>query len=151
MREDRRNRRPGKVLETPEFNVEAHAASHMPRILVYTSPSTISTDTSVPITPPRGGKIVAVHLNVKVAPTSTMEVDVLIGGTSIFDTKFAEITNGELSSGLNDAGDYDEDARHPGDPGAATFRAFEKIEIDVITVAAATGPLVVQLEIDWED
>lgn len=153
MNRPRSGRDPGRALRVDPFDLEAHTAAHLPNILVYTSAATLTTDASVPICPPRGGRIVTVHANVKVAPTSTMEIDVLIGATSIFpDGTYVTITNGELTSGLNESGEFDDgDARFPGDVHNATFRAFEAITIDIITIAAATGPLVAQLEIDWDN
>ena len=134
------------------FNTEAHADHHLPRILVYTGTSTISTSASCPIYPPRGGRIVSVHLNVNgTAPSgAALTCDVLLAGATIFASDLPSIAVGEMTSGTTGTGNLYDEPRHPGD-NLAVFRAFDKLQVQCTAVSSAVGPLVVQLEIDWDD
>ena len=141
----------GKGRHPGHFQEVAHTEHHMPRIMVYTSATTISATAGCPIFPPRGGRIVATHLNVKGAPSgANLTCDVFIAGATIYDSDKPFILDGELTSGVDANSDLQDEPDHP-DPNLAAFAAFEKIEIVPVNVSGATGPLIVQLEIDWED
>jgi len=142
----------GKGQREEQFLDTAHEDHHLPRILVYTSAATLSTTASTPIRPPRGGRIVAVHLNVAGAPSgANFKHDTLIAGATIFpDGDLPEILDGEVTSGHDSSSEVLDDPRHPGDMDGA-FNAFDAIQSKCDTISSATGPLVVQYEIDWED
>ena len=142
-------RNPGRALVAPEFSLEAHSAAHLPRILVYTSQATLVTTASTPIYPPRGGRIVAIHANVAAAPTSDMTIDVLIAGESILNSDYVTILSGEVTTSFaSSAMLFDP---RIADSNLGSFKAFEKLQVQVVSISAATGPLVMQLEIDWAD
>jgi hypothetical protein len=147
----RSGRKPGKALGGTEFNIQAHREAHLPRIMVYSSKATLSTTASSPIYPPRGGRIAAVHGNVTGTGASDTTIDVLIGGSSIFPAAagYPTIVAGQMSTGLS-GGDLFDEPRIPGDPDAL-FRAFEKVQIQLIATGGATGPIHVQMEVDWDD
>jgi hypothetical protein len=146
-----KRRKPGRAVESPAFNVAAHEDSHLPRILVYTSKATLSTDASTGITPPRGGRIVAGHANVAGAPSGgNLTVDVKVGGTSVMDSQYITVLDGETTSGVDSNTELFDEPRTIGEM-SATFRAFESIQVQIVAINGATGPMVVQLEIDWED
>lgn len=128
------------------FNKHAHSVNHYPKIVTYTSQATLSTDASTPLYLPFSGRLLEVHASVTVAPTSTMKVDVLFDSLSIFDgTNFVEIESGDtLGKGL------------PGRTSTVVGQEQTglanptKIQVQINTVAGATGPMVVYFYMEQE-
>lgn len=121
------------------FSKFSHMINHKPTQTTYTSKATLGTDASTPFYLPFSGRLLEVRANVTAAPTSTMKIDVLFNGDSVFDgTNYLEIESGDLlGKGLpgrmaNVIGQEQGSNSNP-----------TKIQVQINTVAGATGPMVV--------
>ena len=143
------NRKPGRALEVPEFNFAAHQAAHGPHVLIYESATTLSTTASSSLPLIRGGKILAIHAGVEAAPTSDMTIDALIAGASILNSDYVTILSGETTTSFaSSAMLFDP---RIADSNLGSFKMFEKLQVQIVSVSGATGPLIVLFEIEWED
>jgi hypothetical protein len=127
MKEWMANQRPG-----PFFASKLHERKHAPRIIVYTSVKTLNTTAGTKLRLPRGGMVTSVIAVVQTAPTSTFELDYLIDSTSVLNG-YIQIDSGETIS------KYKPIIR-------PAFDANSVHQFQIVTVAAATGPLVVTIE-----
>jgi len=103
--------------------------------LIYTSAATLSTDTGSPFYPTFGGRVIGFRANVKTAPTSTFQVNVLLDGNTMFNGDYIEIASGSTYG-------Y---KKPPNDK--IYLYPDKKLEVDIQTVAAAVGPLVLDIEL----
>lgn len=117
------------------FNYVQHANAHSPATLIYTSKATLDTVISVPWYPMQDYAIEAVRVNVTGAPSgSTLVWDVLIGGNTIFanTAERPQIKSGDLSGRLTV-------------PSRQGLPVDSKLQVQGITLASATGPLVLTM------
>ena len=115
-------------------NKQAHDRLHGPRQIVYTSPVALSTTAGTKLRMPRGGQITNIMATVTGAPTSTLQIDLLMDGVSVFDDGYLQILSGETES---------EPFRIVSRP---YFNEDTILKVKLNAVAAATGPLVVVIE-----
>jgi len=121
----------GTRFNATPFNFIQHANAHAQVSLLYTSKGTLDTVISTPWYPDRDYIIEYVKVNVTGAPTSSLVWDVLMGGTTIF-TSTAErpqIKSGDLEG-------------RKATPSRQGLYESTKLQVQGITLAAATGPLV---------
>lgn len=114
-----------------------HDAIHGPKLLLYTSESSLGTAVmEPPFIAPFDGHIISVKFSVTGAPTSTMTLDVKLESTSIFESgQLPSIPSGSLVS---------KRAR----PNKIFIPEGSKLEPQLTATGSATGPLLIYFE--WE-
>jgi hypothetical protein len=118
---------------SPPVNIGSHEQRHGAHPLVYTSTATLSTTASTPITPPFPGSIKGVRGNVTGAPAgSNLTFDVLLNTYSIFSGGYATIYDGTTRGPII----Y---------PRNTHWRVDDTLQVQIVTIGAATGPLVVHI------
>jgi hypothetical protein len=120
---------------TPGINATAHEDAHGVRVLMYTSTATLTTTAGTEIYAPFGGELSWVSASVKTAPTSTMTIDVLLDGSSVF-------SSGGISIPTSQKHGY----RTPVDKlGILPIYSDDPtpIKVQITNVAGATGPMIV--------
>lgn len=121
------------------FNKHSHNINHKPTMTTYTSKAALGTDASTPFYLPFSARLLEVRANVTAAPTSTMKIDVLFDGNSVFDgTNYLEIPSGDLLGKGAPGRTSNVIGQEQGSTSTPT-----KIQVQINTVAAATGPMVV--------
>lgn len=117
------------------INVQAHLAQHSPRILIYTSTSTLTTSVGTPLYPTFPGYLTGIRLNVAGAPSSTLTCDLLLNGSSMFtsgDTK-PTIASGALFG-------------YKRVTGKTHWGIDDYLQVQLTATGSATGPMVVTME-----
>jgi hypothetical protein len=115
-------------------NERAHEEIHSPKIIVYTSESTLTTDTGPPLRMPRGGEITSVRVKLTGAPSGAdFKVDLLTTGLTVFGGGFCTVLDGETVSKFRmvDKRGFTEDT---------------VFTVKVNTIASATGPFTMTIE-----
>lgn len=123
------------VREGKTFNLPVHSASHSPRILIYTSTITLVTSVGTPIYPTWPGYLTGVRMSVTTAPTSTLTMDILLNGVTMFtagDTK-PNITVGNLFG-------------YKQCTGKTHWSIDDYIQCQITNTGGAVGPCVVTME-----
>lgn len=115
-------------------NRQMHEQLHGPVTLVYTTTKTLNTTAGPRLRLPSAGYITRVSGKVQAAPTSTMEIDILVDGITVFDSgDYVKIRSGETVT-------------VPKIINRPNFNEDSYFQVQVVTIAAATGPLVLTIE-----
>lgn len=116
-----------------DFNFGTHEQLHAPKVMTYTSKATLVTTVGSRMYPYRGGQIIRARANVQTGPTSSFVWKILKNGTSVHSSsptigaglKFAAVTE-FIENGYFVPDDY--------------------FQVQITTIDAAVGPLVVLIE-----
>lgn len=115
-------------------NQQAHAQLHGPATIVYNSAATLDTVAGPGLRMPRGGQITRISGRVTGAPTSKMEIGIYIDGVNVLGTaEYLTIQTSEKVAKYKIV-------RRP------YFNEDSVFTVQIQTVAAATGPLVLTIE-----
>lgn len=135
---DLRNRPtpPDRIGQPVQFNHASHRRSHMGeiRILTYTSKASLDTNAGTPIYPHVPGRLLSVRGNVSGAPSSTLTIDVLFDGSSVYTVSSKPTIASSVLYG------------DPAAPDVKAFTTTTKIQVQLTDTGSATGPIVVQLK-----
>jgi hypothetical protein len=126
---------------TPEVmlvNQVSHDALHPPTPLIYSSKGTLNTDVGSPIYLPLAGQLVAVRLNVKTAPSSTLTCDILLNGSSVFSGSSKPTIAASSRFGYLALSDK------------VHFAVDSYLEAQLTATGSAGGPLTVTYLVKWE-
>lgn len=132
-------------LEILNLNKSAHGVLHTPKLLIYGSPDTLATTESSGFYSPYSGVVAWALASVNGAPTSTMEIQVKVGGFSIFEGQYLKILTGDK---------YSRTKKRPNNAIRiigldSPVSAPTPITVKINTIAAATGPLIVVIGVRW--
>lgn len=119
------------------FNLEAHTESHDSSWLIYTSGTTLDLIISDSMYLPFTCHLAGVSASVEGAPTAGLVWDVLVSGDSIFSAAADRIQI--------DSGDFYGDAATPA---LVMLSQNVKLQVQGITISAATGPIKVYFQLD---
>jgi hypothetical protein len=115
-------------------NQQAHERLHGPATIVYNTSSTLDTTAGPGLRMPRGGQITRISGRVSGAPTSKMEIGIYIDGVNVLGTaEYLTIQTSEKVAKYKIV-------RRP------YFNEDSVFTVQIQTVAAATGPLVLTIE-----
>lgn len=116
-----------------DFNFATHEQLHPPKVVTYTSLTTLDTTAGSRIYPYRGGQLIRARANVQTAPSSTLTWTILKNGVSVFATA-PTIASGSLYASVTEFVDN------------GYFSPDEYFQVQLTATGSAGGPLVMIAE-----
>lgn len=118
---------------SPPVNYGSHEQRHADNPLVYTSTTTLTTTAGTPLCPPFPGYITGVRGNVVSAPSgANLTFDILLNTFSIFSGGYPTIYDGKTHGPIV----Y---------PRNTHWRLDDTMQVQIVNIGGATGPLVVHI------